>query len=83
MRLFSIKDRPVHLGPCPLERLMRHDGPVDFSGLAAPQPLGFHHAHPENLANAMARFMGMFDTVRDGAGAFGAALRMSSCCALR
>ena len=73
MRLFSIKDRPVHLGPFPLERLMRHDGLVDFSGLAAPQPLGFQDADPENLANAMARFMGMFDTVRDGALAHGAA----------
>ncbi|WP_022702292.1 4Fe-4S dicluster domain-containing protein [Pseudorhodobacter ferrugineus] len=73
MRLFSIKDRPVHLGPFPLERLARHAGAPDLTALPAPEPLIFHHPDPENLTNAMARFMGMFDTVRDGALAHGAA----------
>jgi ferredoxin-NADP reductase/ferredoxin len=73
MRLFSIKDRPVHLGPFPLERLARHAGAVDLTRLPVPQPLVFHHPDPENLTNAMARFMGMFDTVRDGALSHGAA----------
>ena len=67
MRMFSIKDRPVHLGPFPLERLARRDGAPDLSALTEPLPLSFHHSDPENLINAMARFMGMFDTVRDGA----------------
>ncbi|RUS59675.1 4Fe-4S dicluster domain-containing protein [Pseudorhodobacter sp. E13] len=67
MRMFSIKDRPVHLGPFPLERLRRHDGQVDFSNFPTPMPLAFDHPDPENLTHAMARFMGMFDTVRDGA----------------
>ncbi|WP_050523144.1 4Fe-4S dicluster domain-containing protein [Pseudorhodobacter wandonensis] len=66
MRVFSIKDRPVHLGPFPLERLARQTS-VDLTGLPTPQPLIFQHPDPENLTNAMARFMGMFDTVRDGA----------------
>lgn len=73
MRVFSIKDRPVHLGPFPLERLARHTGMPDLTQIPAPQPLVFHHPDPENLTNAMARFMGMFDTVRDGALAHGAA----------
>lgn len=67
MRMFSIKDRPVHLGPFPLERLARKAGLPDLSGLPIPQPLAFSNPDPENLTNAMARFMGMFDTVRDGA----------------
>ncbi len=67
MRMFSIKDRPVHLGPFPLERLRRHSSAVDLSHLPDPVPLAFAHPDPENLTNAMARFMGMFDTVRDGA----------------
>ena len=30
MRLYSYRDRPVHLGPYPLERLTRaHDVPLD------------------------------------------------------
>ena len=67
MRMFSIKDRPVHLGPFPLERLARQGDAVNLSQIPAPKPLIFHHPDPENLTNAMARFMGMFDTVRDGA----------------
>ena len=38
MRLFSTRDRPVHLGPYPLERLARLDnteGPADLSALPA------------------------------------------------
>lgn len=66
-KLFSYKDRPVHLGPFPLERLTRAEAPPDLSPLAEAGPLSFDHPDPLSLTHAMARFMGMFDTVRDGA----------------
>jgi reductive dehalogenase len=70
MRLFSTKDRPVHFGPFPLERLTRsHDVP-DTRCLPQAGPLSFDAADPHSLVHAMARFMGMFDTVRDGPLAF-------------
>lgn len=66
MRLFSTKDRPVHLGPFPLERLARTDKRPPLDLLPAMRPLSFDNDDPVNLARAMGRFMGMFDTVRDG-----------------
>jgi reductive dehalogenase len=67
MRLFSYKDRPVHLGPYPLERLRRTDTPPDLSALPPMRALRYDDpADPESLAHAMARFAGMFDVVRDG-----------------
>jgi hypothetical protein len=66
MRFFSYKDRPVHLGPFPLERLRRsHEAPA-LDRLPELAPLAFHSDDPHSLTHAMARFMGMFDTVRDG-----------------
>jgi reductive dehalogenase len=67
MRLFSYRDRPVHLGPYPLERLRRAAAPADLSALPPMRPLAYADpARPESLANAMARYAGMFDVVRDG-----------------
>jgi len=67
MRLFSYKDRPVHLGPFPLERLKRRAAPPGLSGVPPMRALSFvDEAHPESLVNAMARYMGMLDAVRDG-----------------
>ncbi|MFN3954041.1 MAG: 4Fe-4S dicluster domain-containing protein [Pararhodobacter sp.] len=66
MRIFSYKNRPVHLGPFPLERLARTHASPDLARLPTQAPLAFDHADPESLIHAMARFMGMFDTVRDG-----------------
>ncbi len=66
MRFFSYRDRPVHLGPYPLERLARTDSASDLSLLAPMQALSFDDANPESLNHAMARYMGMFDLVRDG-----------------
>ena len=67
MRLFSYRDRPVHLGPYPLERLRRTDAAPDDSGLPPMQALPFANDDPESLLHAMARYMAMFDLVRDGA----------------
>ncbi|MCW5629632.1 MAG: 4Fe-4S dicluster domain-containing protein [Rhodoferax sp.] len=66
MRLFSYRDRPVHLGPYPLERLRRSDTAPDLSAVAAMQALSFDDPNPESLNHAMARYIGMFDLVRDG-----------------
>ena len=66
MRLFSNRQRPVHLGPHALETLPRSSHPPDLSRLPAPQPLGFDHADPESLVHAIAPYQAMFDLVRDG-----------------
>lgn len=67
MRLFSYRDRPVHLGPYPMERLERAGVLPDDCRLPPMQALRFEHEDPESLAHAMARYMAMFDLVRDGA----------------
>ncbi len=66
MRLFSYRDRPVHLGPYPLERLTRSDQAPALDAMAPMQALSFDDPNPESLNHAMARFIGMFDLVRDG-----------------
>lgn len=65
-RLFSYRDRPVHLGPYPLERLTRCDSAPDLQALPPMQPLSFDDADPLSLKHAMARYIAMFDLVRDG-----------------
>ena len=68
MKLFSYKNRPVHLGPYPLERLRRQREMPDLAAVPAMQPVSYVDASdPEALANAMARYIGMLDVVRDGA----------------
>jgi len=66
MRFFSYRDRPVHLGPFPLERLRRTDTRPDLSVLLPMEGLAFDDPNPESLTHAMARFIGMFDVIRDG-----------------
>ncbi|AOW14183.1 NAD-binding oxidoreductase [Hydrogenophaga crassostreae] len=66
MRLFSYRDRPVHLGPYPLERLTRSATAPDLSALPVMQALHYEHADPESLVHAMSRYAAMFDLVRDG-----------------
>lgn len=67
MRLFSTRDRPVHLGPYPMERLRRSTAAPDLSALPTMQALRFEHPDPASLVHAMARYQAMFDLVRDGA----------------
>lgn len=67
MRLFSYRDRPVHLGPYPLERLTRQDASPEWAGGAPMAALSFDDADPESIKHAMRRFITMFDLVRDGA----------------
>ena len=66
MPLFAHADRPVHLGPFPLERLRRADRMPDVAALPFAAPLVFDHADPLSLVHAMARYQAMFDTVRQG-----------------
>ncbi|MBT9457705.1 MAG: 4Fe-4S dicluster domain-containing protein [Burkholderiaceae bacterium] len=69
-RFFSYRDRPVHLGPFPLERLARlaPDAPrPDLTRLPEQPALSFDAGPDElSLAAAMGRYMGMFDVIREG-----------------
>jgi hypothetical protein len=67
MRLFSYRKRPVHLGPYPLERLQRQRSLPDLASIAPMTALSFDDANAESLSHAMARYIAMFDLVRDGA----------------
>ncbi|MBL8346819.1 MAG: 4Fe-4S dicluster domain-containing protein [Rubrivivax sp.] len=72
MRFFSYWQRPVHLGPWPLERLARvHESsprnPADVALLSPMRALDFNApALASTLAPAIGRYMAMFDLVRDG-----------------
>ena len=67
MRFFSDKDRPVHLGPFPLERLARRAEPPDLRDVPEPRPLTFHRPdRPRSIVNAMAEYQAMLDAIRDG-----------------
>lgn len=67
MRLFSTKNRPVHMGPYPLEGLSRTDGTPDLSGIPALSPVRFDRAdQPDSIVNAMAPYQAALDAIRDG-----------------
>ncbi|MES0863097.1 reductive dehalogenase domain-containing protein [Ruegeria sp. SCPT10] len=67
IRFFSDKNRPVHLGPYPLERLARQSAIPDLSALPEMPQLSFHRdKQPESIVNAMGEFQAMLDTIRDG-----------------
>ena len=66
MRLFSDKNRPVHLGPYPCERLLRHAQP-DLGDCPPFQPLSFDNSdQPHSIINAMREHQAMLDAIRDG-----------------
>ncbi len=67
MRLFSHKNRPVHLGPYPLERLPRadRDHPALASAAVGPLPITDPH-RPESLANSMSQYIDVMDLMRVG-----------------
>ncbi len=65
-RFFSNKNRPLHLGSYPSERLIRVDG-VDFSSIPPMQPISFVRKNtPQSIINAMAEYQAMMDAIRDG-----------------
>ena len=67
MRYFSTKNRPFHLGPFPLERLRRTGAGIDLDEAPRDASLDLSSHGPESIAHAIARFLAMMDTVRDGA----------------
>jgi len=67
MRLFSTKDRPVHLGPYPLERLERQESMHDLESVRPYQPVSFRRPDaPASIINAMGEYQAMLDVIRDG-----------------
>jgi reductive dehalogenase len=67
IRFFSDKNRPVHMGRYPLERLTRQDTMPDLSRVPAMGELGFHRPErPVSIVNAMGEFQAMLDAIRDG-----------------
>ncbi|AHM05849.1 Flavodoxin reductase (ferredoxin-NADPH reductase) family 1, Vanillate O-demethylase oxidoreductase [Roseibacterium elongatum DSM 19469] len=66
LRFFSNRNRPVHLGPYPTERLRRLVA-VDLSQVPTMCGLPFDcPERPEALVNAMAGHQAMLDAIRDG-----------------
>ncbi|WP_425418323.1 2Fe-2S iron-sulfur cluster-binding protein [Oricola indica] len=67
IRFFSDRDRPVHMGPYPLERLARADRTPDAASIPAMARLSFERPDkPESLVNAMGEYQAMMDAIRDG-----------------
>ncbi|WP_419849138.1 reductive dehalogenase [Candidatus Poriferisocius sp.] len=66
MRLFSYKNRPVSMGPLPLETLKRAEG-VDVSQVQTRSQLTFdRNDRPESLVNAMRLYAKYMDAARNG-----------------
>ena len=65
-RLFSLKQRPVHLGPYSLEKLRRSQE-SDCTNIPAFEPLSFERPDdPHSIVNAMQDHQAMFDAIRIG-----------------
>jgi ferredoxin len=62
-RLYSHRDRPVHLGPLPAERLARDP---QARPLPAVQPADHHPAGPDSVAAALAEYLGVAAALFDG-----------------
>ncbi len=66
-RLFSDKQRPVHLGPYPLERLQRRETMPDLEAVTPMEAVAFRRAEaPQSIVNAMGEYQAMLDAIRDG-----------------
>ncbi len=61
MRLYSHRDRPVHLGPYPLEHLHRIEAPIsDSGGLKAQQPSDLQTASSTSALPAISEYLELF-----------------------
>ena len=66
LRFFSTKDRPFHLGPYPIERLVRIEAEADLSAVPPMTPLDFQRLDtPHSLINAMGEYQAMMDAIRE------------------
>lgn len=65
-KIFSNRTRPIHLGPFPMERLVR--GPMpELAAAPVFQPLEFRRPNrPASIVNAMGEYQAMMDAIRDG-----------------
>ena len=62
-RLYSHRDRPMHLGPLPAERMPRD---ADARPLPATQPADRDPAGPDSVAAALAEYLGVAAALFDG-----------------
>ena len=66
-KLRSYRNRPVHLGPYPLEKLKRVTQVQNLDSLPAQQGLSFQRPdNPTSIINAMQEYQAMLDATRDG-----------------
>ena len=67
-KLFSYKNRPVHMGSYPLEKLERGSfGPIDFSQVPPQSQVSFRRPDDRlSIVNAMQEYQAMLDATRDG-----------------
>ncbi|MGI9261881.1 MAG: hypothetical protein ACR2QR_07585, partial [Woeseiaceae bacterium] len=66
MRLFSYRNRPVHMGPYPSERLLR-TGEASFGDLPKYEQLALASADaPTSILHAVDDYRSLLDAVRDG-----------------
>ncbi len=69
MKLFSYRNRPVHMGPYPAEKLARLDDPsnISYAGLAPQTQLDLApDDDPTSILHAMDDYLSLIDTLRDG-----------------
>jgi len=67
MRLFSYRNRPVHKGPYPLEKLARSQVMPDYSKLNGLQQYSMTAGEdPLSIAYALDDYLSLLDSVRDG-----------------
>ncbi len=67
IRFFSDKNRPVHQGPYPLERLSRAASGPEPASVPPMPPLSFRRPDaPESIVNAMGEYQAMLDAIRGG-----------------
>lgn len=66
-KYFSAKNRPMHLGPYPLETLERTDARPDYSDVPPMHEVVFDAPErPQSLTNSMPAFIALLTQLRDG-----------------
>ncbi|HCH23723.1 MAG TPA: NAD-binding oxidoreductase [Oceanospirillaceae bacterium] len=66
-KLFSYKNRPVHMGPYAVEKLARTTDVPNYASLAPMQALSFTRTdEPLSIVNAMDKYQATLDTIREG-----------------
>jgi len=66
MKFFSYKNRPVNMGPLPIESLKLSDSTVNASKIASLPQLTFKHENPNSLIHAIGTYATILDAARNG-----------------